>query len=230
METIDILYRFELKNGVVREYGIKLDAATLVLIPHKAESPDWTKIASYPCSHCPLPKTVHVCPIAHNLSDLLEEFKEVPSIAKCLVTVTTAERKYQKDTDVQTGLGAIFGLIMATSGCPSMRFLKPMARFHLPFASAEETIFRSFGSFLIGQYLKDELSKTSINEQLTKLYSTVNEVNKNLLKRIETLTQAKDSADADQNAIVILDTFATILSIQLEDNISLISDFWGKES
>ena len=37
---------------------------------------------------------------------------------------------------------------MALSGCPVLEQLKPMARFHLPFASVEETIYRAASMYL----------------------------------------------------------------------------------
>ena len=41
---------------------------------------------------------------------------------------------------------------MATSGCPHMDFFKPMARFHLPLANAEETVYRATSMYLLAQY------------------------------------------------------------------------------
>ena len=171
-------------------------------------------------------KTEKHCPIALNLWDILDRFKAVASFERTRVTVITEERTFQKKTDIQTGLGSLVGLIMATSGCPSLNFFKPMARFHLPFASTEETVFRHFGSFLIGEYLRGDISKEGITKELFRRYETINAINGHLLERIKPLTGAGSSGDADQNAIIILDTFATILSIQLADNITLLSHLY----
>ena len=45
---------------------------------------------------------------------------------------------------------------MATGGCPALAKLRPMARFHLPFATREETLFRSASAYLLGQYFLKE--------------------------------------------------------------------------
>lgn len=71
--------------------------------------------------------------------------------------MTTEDRAYLKVASLQEGLQGIFGLIMATSGCPHMDFLKPMARFHMPFSSSIETMVRTTSLYLLKQYfnLKD---------------------------------------------------------------------------
>ena len=57
---------------------------------------------------------------------------------------------------VQMGVSSLLGVIMTTSGCPIMAQLKPMVRFHLPFASLEETIFRMVSMHLVAQYLRHQ--------------------------------------------------------------------------
>jgi len=81
--------------------------------------------------------------VAKNLFNTVEYFKNAPSFEKAEVYVETPERTYYKNTSLQDGLFSIFGVIMATSGCPPLDFLRPMARFHLPFSTLEETMIRS---------------------------------------------------------------------------------------
>ena len=75
-------------------------------------------------------------------------FKDTTSFKKTAVYVETKDRAYVKKCSVQEGLFPIFGLIMATSGCPHMEFLKPLARFHLPFSNVEETFSSTSNSIL----------------------------------------------------------------------------------
>ena len=70
------------------------------------------------------------------------------------VTVRTDERTFTKETMIQHGLSPLVGIIMTTGGCPIMEHLKPMVRFHLPFASLEETIFRMVSMYLMVQYYR----------------------------------------------------------------------------
>jgi len=89
------------------------------------------------------------------------------------VTVAVEERIYAKDTTVQQGLTPLLGIIMTTTGCPVMEQLKPMVRFHLPFASLTETIFRMSSMFLMAQFLRSMEGKSAVwsLEGLTKVYT-----------------------------------------------------------
>ena len=50
-------------------------------------------------------------------------------------------------------MSSVLGLIMATAGCPWTDRFRPMARFHLPFASEAETVYRSVCMFLLAREL-----------------------------------------------------------------------------
>ena len=206
-------------------FKVDVDPKTLNVISDKnADYPDWTKLEYQQCGHCKLKKEDYPrCPVATNLHSLLTTFEKTKSIDVYLVTVESPERTYSRKTDIQNGLGSLFGLIMATSSCPTMNFLKPMARFHLPFSTIEETIFRALGSFLIRQYLRGDIKKDEVNNQMTFNYQMVNTVNQQLISRIQHLISKKSSGDADQNAIVILDTLAVLLTMELGSNVELIS-------
>lgn len=65
----------------------------------------------------------------------------------------TEERTYSKDTLLQQGLASLLGIVMTTSGCPVLEPLKPMVRFHLPFATLTETVYRMVSMCLVGPSL-----------------------------------------------------------------------------
>jgi hypothetical protein len=44
------------------------------------------------------------------------------------------------------------GLLIAGSSCPYTHFFKPMARFHLPFANKDETLWRAAATYLLARY------------------------------------------------------------------------------
>lgn len=103
----------------------------------------YTELDFCKCSNCPLNKTqTHECPIAKNLFLVERKFKNKISHDKCFIVCDTPQRAYTAKTDVQVGLQSIFGLLMASSGCPHLEFLSPTAMFHLPFSNEEETIVR----------------------------------------------------------------------------------------
>lgn len=229
MDKLTFNYRFKRADKTELIYTVIVDPDTLnVLTPDSDNDPDWTLLEYHQCDHCPLKKENHPrCPVAKNLHRLLTTFEKTQSIDIYEVQVETPERIYMKNTDIQNSLGSLFGLIMATSSCPTMSFLKPMARFHLPFSTIEETIFRSLGSFLISKYLeKSTVDKSEVNQDLTENYKLVNAVNRNLISRIQHLINKKTSGDADQNAIVILDTLAVLLTMELGQNVDLISKLY----
>ena len=229
MSKLTFNYRFKRADRTELIYSVVVDSETLnVLTPDHDNEPDWTLLEYNQCDHCPLKKEESPrCPVAKNLHRLLTTFEKTQSIDIYEVQVETPERTYTKNTDIQNSLGSLFGLIMATSSCPTMSFLKPMARFHLPFSTIEETIFRSLGSFLISKYLeKNTIDKTEVNNDLTENYKLVNAVNRNLIARIQHLINKNTSGDADQNAIVILDTLAVLLTMELGQNVDLISKLY----
>ena len=99
-----------------------------------------------------------------------------------------------------------------------MSFFKPMARFHLPFSTIEETVFRSTSVYLLRQYFEYKSGKTP-DLHLTKLdehYKKVQQVNKGMLDRINIAVEK----DADLNAIVILNAIAQMFSMEIEDNLN----------
>jgi hypothetical protein len=214
-------YQFQFLNGQVKDYHITLNPDTLSMIPVASTlaMPDWVGLTFKQCRHCPLKTESHAnCPIAVNLMELVESFKNVFSYHDCMVVCHTAERTYSKQTSVMEGLSAIFGVIMATSDCPVMEFLKPMARFHLPFATIEETTVRTASMYLLAQYFKhkNQPEMRCDFKTLEYHYSRVQWVNEGLLARIHSVT----SEDADKNAIVTLHSLSQFLSMEIDYSLS----------
>jgi hypothetical protein len=115
---------------------------------------------------------------------------------------------------------------MASSGCPHMEFLKPLARFHLPFSSVEETFFRVSSMHLLKEYLKKEkyrLSEDISLDGLLACYREVEVVNQGILQRINSLSEV----DANKNALIILNSFAQIIGIRLSNNLETLNNLLG---
>ena len=210
-------YQFQFENGYTKNYQISLDPKTLSLIPnenhHKPQ--DWTQLAYNQCNNCPLAiESYPYCPIAINIMELVETFKDILSYHNCTVVCETEDRIYSKNTSIMEGLSAIFGVIMATSDCPIMDFLKPMARFHLPFSSVEETTVRTTSLYLLGQYFKHK-NQPEIKMDFKSLenhYAQVRLVNEGIIKRISNVSKQ----DADKNAIVTLHSLSLFLSMEID--------------
>ncbi len=215
-----IIYEFQFDDGNTKNFEILLDPDTVTLIlPELRSTPEWTKLDHHQCACCPLEKEAHPhCPVAVNIADLTEEFKNAISSDNCFVRCITPERTYERDASIQEGLFSIFGIIMATSNCPIMNFFKPMARFHLPFSTVEETVFRSTSIYLLRQYFEYQKGNYPDLElkKLDQHYEKVQEVNTGILNR----TRDVGKKDADKNAIVILNALAQMLTVEISGGLN----------
>ncbi len=220
MATTKITYRFLFQDGRVLEHDVVMDADTGKQVSSPAPSGQpWAELEHKKCKHCPLKKEDHPeCPPAKNLALVADAFKAEKSFEKVTVEVVTAERTFRKQIMLQEGLFGLFGLIMATSQCPYFGFLRPMARFHLPFSSSKETTVRSVSFYLLKQFFVAKKGGKPDFElaHIGKLYKDLEEVNLGMVARIRSITKA----DAEANSIVILDGLAKILSMQLNNKLA----------
>ncbi|OQW47219.1 MAG: hypothetical protein A4S09_15615 [Proteobacteria bacterium SG_bin7] len=226
MVDANVTYKFKFGPGKERVYEIKIKPDDLSLIePSFASLPEWTDLEHCKCSHCPLKKEQSPkCPIAKNLAYIADEYQGHKSFEVVEVEVYTRYRNYFKKISLQEGLYSIFGLIMATSSCPHMKFLRPMARFHLPFSNFQETIVRSSSFYLLGQFfVQKNGGKPDFHlKGLDLLYEKVQQVNLGIIERIRSVA----TGDADANSVTILQGFAQLLSMQLSDDLSEIEPYF----
>ena len=220
--TIDITYHFRCAEGEKLESSlrIQLNAATLEARRKTCPSPpDWSRLDVHQCRVCPLnvQSSTH-CPAALAFVDILEEFGPLLSFTEVEVTVVTSERTVTSKTSVQRALSSLVGLSMATSGCPILARFKPMARFHLPLATREETMFRSVGAYLLGQYFLKQRGQTPDLELrgLRETYDLIHNVNVGLADRLREIP----AGDAHLNALVILDLFAHALPSSIDEGLA----------
>jgi hypothetical protein len=219
-------YAYKFPNGQIKKFLVQLDPTTLnLIVKRRQDLPLWTLLSHKQCANCPLDVKTHVyCPIAQNFVDIAEQFQDLVSHQSVVVTVTTEERVYAKETTVQQGLSPLIGIIMTTSGCPIMDYLKPTVRFHLPFASLDETVFRMVSMFLIVQYYRNQEGlKTDWRlDGLARVYAEVGIVNRDFANRL------RDAAkkDANINALVNLDCFASMVPLVAEDRLKAIKPYF----
>jgi len=214
-----ITYYFMFDDGTRATYTIRLNRDTLMLETDQVKPSDWTKLEHHQCTNCPLDPAEHTeCPLALNLSTVIPRFSEMFSFQKVNVLVETEQRTYSKDTTLQSGLSSMLGIFMVTSGCPVLDRLRPMVRFHLPFASVEETVFRSVSTYLLGQYFEYKKGKMP-DLQLEGLmagYKEIQQVNNGLAARMRCVVDK----DANLNALVVLDVFAKELPFSIETSLA----------
>lgn len=212
-------YTFQLGDGRQKKFELNLDPETLELVAKPSgEPPEWTEIGYFPCDDCPLIGTVSHCPVAVNLASIVSEFRDTVSHEPATVIVETAERTYSNSTTVQKGLSSIIGICMVTSNCPIMDELRPLTRFHLPFATTQETLVRSVSSYLLRQYFVQKEGGTPdwSLDGLIEIYSKISVVNRGISRRISNASKK----DANINAIIILHSYGESVPFFIENNLA----------
>ncbi|ETX04465.1 MAG: hypothetical protein ETSY2_28625 [Candidatus Entotheonella gemina] len=227
MEVLAIHYTLEVPHQPPERVVVRLDAHTLD--PADAlgdELPDWTRLDFHQCSHCPLsPETHPHCPLAARLAPLVARWKETASDTAIRMTVHTQERTVIRDTVAQQAVRSLMGLLMATSGCPHTAYFKPMARYHLPASSGQETLYRAAAMYQLAQYFISRAGGTAdlSFEGLRAIYHRVEVVNAHMVDRIREAI----SEDAMVNAIVVLDVFAKNAFVELEDHLGQLEPLFS---
>lgn len=227
--TLKFVYKFQFEDGKEKEFTVLLDSRTLrVLTPSYPSPPEWTNLGYQQCENCPLGASQERCPVALNLAHLVDEFKYATSYDKTWVVVEAPERTYAQETSVQNGLASLMGIFMVTSGCPILDRLRPMVRFHLPFATALETVYRTVSMYLIGQVfrLKRGESPDWDMEKLNDLYKEIARVNKGLWNRLSKAS----SFDANVNAVIVLSTFGDALRFSLKKELDDLAQLFNSDA
>ncbi|GJJ03224.1 hypothetical protein RugamoR64_37620 [Duganella rhizosphaerae] len=209
----NVVYHFRFADGQSASCAVSDDDGQ-----PPARLPAWTALEFEQCPNCPLrPGSMAHCPIAVRLVPLIAIMGKLHSYEQVEVRVEMAERNVVKLTTVQRGVGALMGLLAASSACPRTEFLRPMAHFHLPFASEEETIYRSASTYLLEQYFIARNGGVPDWELdgLKARYLALQSVNSAMARR---LRHAVDE-DGAINALVILDLLAKALPYSIDDKL-----------
>jgi hypothetical protein len=159
------------------------------------------------------------------LHNIVARFHDTRSIDEVEVEVITEERQVKQRTALQRVIASMLDLVYPICGCPKTAFMKPLARFHLPLCSEEETIFRVTGMYLLAQYF---LSRTPSRkgriefDGLTDIYNDLHILNTAVASRLQSATQS----DSSKNAITLLDMYSTLVPLLLEDELAEMRGFF----
>lgn len=217
METIQYQYIFEFEDGDKKHYDVNIDPSNCKLInPVPEILPNWTDLRQYQCPNCPLDCVEHdYCPAAVNVATVVDNFAEIISHKAVNVQIVSRKRTVTSNSTVQRALSSLLGLLIATSDCPRVQFFKPMAYFHLPLASQEETVFRAISTYFLAKYFKGEKSEVFNLDSLCEIYANMQLVNEHLVKRLQSCT----NGDATKNAVVLLHLLSCVLPLSLEESL-----------
>ncbi len=218
-QYFSLQYHFAFPDGSEKTFEVKLSRSTCELVKEPREPyPEWTRLEYKQCRHCPLKSSEHPhCPVAVNLVEIVEFFQDSQSVEQAVVTVDTRQRVTKRGkTALFPAISSLIGIYMVTSGCPIMDKLRPMARFHLPFADTEETVYRALSMYALAQYFRhrEGLEADWDFEGLKRIYQDVNSLNIDFSKRLH-----NDSiSEATTNAITSLDCFAQEIDFSISED------------
>lgn len=219
METKNIAYEFIFSGGQHKQFNLRFKKDTMLFIPDACSYPSWTLLANNQCSNCTLnSKTTPYCPVSVNLIPLLEWCTDLVSHEKVKIKITTKERIIIVESTVQRAISSLLGLIMASSQCPHTLFLRPMAHFHLPLATQEETLYRATSMYLLARFTSSHYVKSKADfalEKLKDLYKNLQSVNSGLSERLREVS----SEDSAANAVILLDLYAKGINYSVDDTL-----------
>ena len=205
-------YIFNLDDGRRYKFNVSLDTTTMRVTPSlKGTPPEWTNLEFHKCDNCPLPcHKKSWCPIAVNVAGMVAGFDGAVTSSSAHVVVVSKERTISRHVPLASGLYPLLGIYMAASGCPVMDRLLPMAYYHLPFSTIDETIYRVMTMYATAQYFraKKGLTPDWTMEGLRRMYAEIRTVNQCFAGRI----RAAAEKDVVINSLVNLDVFAMALS------------------
>lgn len=213
-------YTFVFSDGSRKEFTVRLDPATLDLLADPRPAyPPWTRLSYHQCPNCPLDETRHPrCPIAEKMVDLIVFFKDLRSFDEVDALVEGRGRRYAKHTSLQKAASSLIGLHMATSGCPVLDKLRPMAGTHLPFATSEETTYRTLAMYLMAQAFRKQAGRTPDwdLQGLVGFLQEIQKVNAGYCERLRSL----QIEDASLNAIIVLNSLGMTTEMEIEANMT----------
>ncbi|MFH1724967.1 MAG: hypothetical protein ABII00_10145 [Elusimicrobiota bacterium] len=216
--TLEYNYKFTLDDGVCKEFHIRLDRRSLRFQgQERSEYPDWTRLSNSQCPNCPLTEDRHPrCPIAENLVDVIDFFKDRLSTEKVTLEVASEARTYVSRTPISPAVSALIGLHMVTSGCPILDKMKPMTQTHLPFSTLRESLYRTLAMYMLAQHfrLRKGLKPDWEMKGLPAFVQEIHGVNAGFCERLGSVCPA----DANLNAVIRLDSFADSSSYQVEED------------
>ena len=218
----EIKYRFILENGETEEFVVELDEVTAdIQLEEKEEYPEWCRLSFRQCRNCPLKEDKSpYCPVAVVLQDMITPFERLLSFNKVKLEIELPERTIISNTSAQKAISSLMGLRIGASGCPRTAFFRPMARFHLPVSSLEETIYRAAGAYMLGQYFLDKRGE-KFDQKLAGLklvYEHIHTVNTSIADRI----RAASKTDSTLNALIILDLFSHALPLAVDKSLDSV--------
>ncbi len=211
-----VTYEFLFDNGRKQSFPVDTERPAATSETREGQVPErWTLLDHCQCPNCPLKKDKsRYCPAALDLQGVFEACKKEAAFQKVEVRVVTAPRTYSKKTGLEEGLRSMMGLIMATSGCPVLAELKPMALHHIPFSSNDEFVQRSVSIYVMQQYFnqREHLAVDWELKGLVERNKRLQVVNQALWQRVHAVCEG----DSNLKALLSFFSLASSITFSLE--------------
>jgi hypothetical protein len=220
---VDCTYTFDFRDGTTRTFAIKTDLSAQKVQHYVETPPAWAKLEHHQCSTCPLkPDQLQHCPASLAIADIIEYFSKTKSYSTCNCVVQLPQKEVVvRNRPVQDALYPLIGLRLATSLCPSMRFFRPLARFHEPFATTFYTVFRATSYYSLSRHLRNPSNPQVLDfNDLQRFYEHINNVNRQLTKRLEDT----EILDATPNSIFVLSLFGISMTMLFNDYLEVLKN------
>jgi len=222
VKNIFYKYKFDFPDGHQKDFTVDFNNQSLQSeLLSENNYPDWAQLEFHQCTSCPLTSEDYLyCPLAVSLVPIIYWCKDLSSYDEVDVTVTSAERQVYAHTSLQRAISSLLGLLMSSSACPKMKFLRPLARFHLPLATHEETIFRAVSATFLKKYFdqEDNRNDEDLLAELKEQYKELQNLNRFIAERI----RGAIKRDAAVNAIVLLDVLSKSVSFSIDGSLQQI--------
>lgn len=223
VELLEISYQFYLPEDQEKTFRFQFNAKTMELVNYRPRfHPSWTALHHHQCPHCPLDSaTASQCPVASNLAEVIRPFSDLMSYQELLIEVHLPDRTVSKKTRAEAAISAMLGLVIATSACPHTHFFKPMARYHLPLSSIDETMFRMLGTYLTACYLNGKQTGTTDYDLtgLTTICRNMQILNASIANRLRDIT----TRDSTLGALVLLDASTMVMPFEIDESLQKLA-------
>lgn len=222
------IYEFNFPGGSKKTFTMDFDPVSHELLSklNFRVIPGWTSLEYRKCPECPLDSEVFsYCPVAYNISGVMTSFGSLVSTEKCFVRCITYQRSYSRMTDVMTGLSSILSLIVFSSPCPYLEGMRPLARFHLPFFTPEESLVRVVSFHLLSQYFVHKKGGVPDHglKKLNESFISLKMIQEGMMAR----TRGMFIGDACVNALHSFHVMIQFIGYELESVLECLEPFFG---
>lgn len=216
----DIEYRIVTAGGLAAEFTIRLDESGRLREP-RCDDALWAERVPGGCPDCRAASAK--CLAASAIAPVVERFRDVGSLEQVHAVVRQDDRHCEIRCTAPRALASIMGLLIAASGCHKSMPFRAMALYHQPFATADETLTRAAGFWLLNRWAGDSLCADSPFDDLIEAWADLEEINQQLSRRLHSICPT----DAAPNGLAFLDALAKIGMMGLESRLEALRPALG---